>query len=135
MADFGQFANRIRELGRRVETGSDELVIKTALAVSQTVTLATPVDTGRARGNWQAEVGTPATEEVDREDESGRATIEINAQVIQTYEGTAQAVYLSNNLPYIGRLNEGHSAQAPAGFVEQAVAEGVRAVRGTRVTH
>jgi len=25
-------------------------------------------------------------------------------------------------------LNEGHSAQAPAGFVEQALAEGVRRV-------
>jgi formaldehyde-activating enzyme involved in methanogenesis len=32
---------------------------------------------------------------------------------------------VSNNVPYINRLNEGHSAQAPAGFVQQAVAKAV----------
>ena len=30
-------------------------------------------------------------------------------------------VYISNNLPYIQRLNDGYSQQAPENFVESAV--------------
>ncbi len=31
-------------------------------------------------------------------------------------------LFLSNNVPYISRLNDGSSGQAPAGFVQAAIA-------------
>ncbi len=37
-------------------------------------------------------------------------------------------IFISNNVPYIGRLNNGHSAQAPSGFVEMAVRRAAKLV-------
>jgi hypothetical protein len=79
-----------------------ELTEKQFLELSQKITLdvhaalvkATPVDTGRARQGWQAETPQNVNE---------HGTIE-------------------NNVEYIGVLNDGHSTQAPANFVENVVA-------------
>ena len=80
----------------------------------------TPVDTGRARGNWQATIGSPFV----GEDDSGNI---MKAQsVIPRRAGSV--VYLTNNVPYIGSLEyDAHSSQAPAGMVRISVAlfEGV----------
>jgi hypothetical protein len=37
-------------------------------------------------------------------------------------------MHITNNLPYIVRLNQGYSAQAPAGYVEQGVLAARRAI-------
>ena len=80
----------------------------------------TPVDTGRARGNWQCTIGAPFI----GEDASGSVMKANN--VIPRRAGSV--VYLTNNVPYIGRLEyDGHSRQAPNGMVRVSVAlfEGV----------
>jgi len=130
--DLGQFARRMKELGRQIEVNSNDAAIETALAASTAVTLATPVDTGRARANWQAELGSPITEPTDAEDQAGSDTINRNRSRIRSRRGE-QPIFLSNNLPYIGALNAGSSAQAPANFVETAVQAGVRAIRKARL--
>lgn len=132
MPSLGEFARRIRRRARQIEEGVDEVVIKTAGAVNQAVVLATPVDTGRARANWQVGLGAPERAVREEEDPSGSGTIGRNNLVISG-RAPRQTIYLSNNVDYIGRLNEGSSSQAPAGFVEEAVAAGVRAVRSARV--
>lgn len=131
MADLGTFAKRIRKIGQNIEKNSDEAVRRCALSVDATVVLATPVDTGRARGNWQVELNAPAVGATDNVSPSGREAIEQGKATIAGYKGGTKeaAVHITNNLPYIGRLNEGHSAQAPAGFVEKAIEVGVQAVR------
>ncbi|MGM0422338.1 MAG: hypothetical protein ACQEQL_04470 [Pseudomonadota bacterium] len=35
-------------------------------------------------------------------------------------------VYIANGLPYIRRLNDGHSSQQPEGFIEEAIQVGIR---------
>ncbi|WP_199556401.1 HK97 gp10 family phage protein [Sandaracinobacteroides hominis] len=79
-----------------------------------------PVDTGRFRGNWQVDIGRAPEDELDTTDKSGAAT---KAKGSATIAGAApfEPIYLVNNLPYAGALNDGHSRQAPAGFVEAAV--------------
>ena len=130
---LGAFGRRMRRLiAPRLARNADEMVRRTAVAVNQTVTLATPVDTGRARGNWQAEVGRPLLEETDRLDPGGATTVSANNVRIAAYSGQG-SVFLSNNVPYINRLNQGHSAQAPAGFVEISIAAGVAAARRGRL--
>jgi hypothetical protein len=47
--------------------------------------------------------------------------------------GKNAEVHISNNLPYIGALNDGHSKQAPADFVRLAVMDGLATVRGVKV--
>lgn len=129
MADLRQFAGRIRVTGKRVEDNAQALVRKVAVAVDGAVVIATPVDTGRARANWQVAIGATPTGVVDAVDKSGQAAISQGESVISRYKG-GDTVHITNNLPYIGRLNDGHSAQAPAGFVESAVLVGVAAVQG-----
>ncbi len=120
MASLRIFAQRIRRLAGRVEKNANLVVINTAIAIDQVVVLATPVDTGRARGNWQVGVGVAMRGELDRLDTSGNATIAENTVRAKTRK-LGQDIFISNNLPYIVSLNEGSSSQAPAGFVEEAV--------------
>jgi len=49
--------------------------------------------------------------------------------VILSSSGRAESVHISNDAPYIGRLNAGSSSQAPAGFVQRAIADGIRAAK------
>lgn len=72
------------------------------------VIMSTPVDTGRARGNWQTTTETPATGEVDRTGETGSI-----AEVHAKSGGVGSVTFLTNNLPYIMKLEEGHSDQSP----------------------
>lgn len=138
MTDLRTFAGRIKVVGKRVEDNADRLTRKVALAVDAAVVIATPVDTGRARSNWQVSLGEAASgtreafsEGKDRSTESAntQAALEEGKAVISEYKGGTD-IHITNNLPYIGRLNEGWSAQAPSAFVEKAVLVGVAAVQG-----
>lgn len=97
---------------------------KVVLAVDAAVVLATPVKSGRARSNWIPTIGTASdaviTKDEDKYDKTGGEAIAA-AQGIAEGIKFGSTVYISNNLPYINRLNQGHSQQAPAGFVEKAV--------------
>lgn len=132
MPSLAQFARRIRKRGLQVEVNVDKLVAQVAIVIDQTVVSSTPVDTGRARANWQASIGTPITEELDAEDVSGQDTISRNNAVIKRRK-SGQSVWLSNNLSYIEALNNGSSAQAPANFVQLAVQAGIAFLRRRKV--
>lgn len=86
------------------------------------VVLKTPVDTGRARGNWQVSIGQPINEVFEGTDKIGNATIERGFSIasnIAPYE----IVYISNNIYYIIYLENGSSDQAPAGMVALTIEE------------
>jgi hypothetical protein len=62
------------------------------------------------------------------------AAIEQAAAVIEGYDiDKNRSIHISNNLPYIGPLNDGHSKQAPAAFVQMAVMDGLATVRGAKI--
>jgi len=90
------------------------------------LTRVTPVDTGRARGNWFVGIRVPVRT-IDNNRKATSAVIEgvnaINsAKAIEYPE-----IVISNNLPYIERLNDGYSTQAPKKFVESEIDRVVRA--------
>lgn len=86
----------------------------------------TPVDTGRARGNWVTSVGSPAQGEIDREDKPGTTVI---AEIVaKTPEGAGQETFMSNSLPYIEALEYGSSQKAPDGMVRRNLARVQRIV-------
>lgn len=132
MADLRTFARRIRRLAGRTAKNVNQTVIRTAIAVDQAVVLATPVDTGRARGGWQAAIDSPIRDQIERLDLGGSETISANNSVIKTRR-LGQEVFISNNVRYIEFLNEGSSAQAPAGFIEMAVQAAATVVARARV--
>lgn len=127
MAELGDLNGILKKAGNTIAENADRLTRRCALAIDAAVVLATPVDTGRARANWQVEIGSPASGTVDPTDKSGQAALDAGKKVIEGYK-SGDAIYITNNLPYIERLNDGWSAQAPAGFVEQAINVGTAAI-------
>ena len=79
----------------------------------------TPVDTGRARGNWQTSVSAPKTNTIERRGEAGSLN-----EMRNNLGGLDSTTYLTNNLPYIEALEHGHSIQArsPDGMVRKNIA-------------
>lgn len=131
--DLANFARRMALLGRKTQENIDKLVRKVVLTAHQSVVLATPVDTGRARGNWQVAVGDPPTATTPLLSPTGIEAIIAGARALAAYKD-GDDVHIINNLPYIGRLNAGSSAQAPAGFIEAAIAAGVTAAANAKIT-
>jgi len=85
----------------------------------------TPVDTGRARGNWNVGIGAPnvSTKPEDHGfDKSGRGAIAEGTQVALNLK-SGEVAYITNSLPYIPALNQGSSSQMPAGWIELTMAE------------
>lgn len=76
----------------------------------------TPVDTGRARANWQVTQDAPAMGEVDGTDKGGGATIGGGSTAALSAPAYSET-FITNNLPYIEALEGGSSKQAPAGML------------------
>jgi hypothetical protein len=139
--NLSEFARRMTQHGITVEKNGTKVARTVALAVDQTVVIATPVDEGRARANWQVRVGPAATDVIpayvpgkggNTGAQNAQAAMEQGKIAISTAQ-PGQEIHITNNLPYIGALNDGHSAQAPAGFVEQAVKAGIETVRASKL--
>lgn len=71
---------------------------------------------GLFRGNWQLSVDMPTLTETGRIDPTGaEATAENLAAIPEQAFG--HVYYLTNNVPYANRIENGWSRQAPAGVV------------------
>jgi len=139
---FSQFPRRMTMRGAEVATGASFIVRKVALVVDQALVFSTPVDKGVARSNWRVSIGEPldgiipayAPGEGLGASETSNAQAAISqAQAVIGRQMPGQAISIANNLPYIERLNQGWSRQAPAGFIDSSVAAAVAAVGGVRV--
>lgn len=126
MSDMKSFSKQIRLTAKTVEQNVDRLVRKVALAVDTAVVMGTPVDTGRARANWQVSVGDapdgvlfPEPEKPPSPEAGAQRSLDEAQQKVAEYKGRG-IIHVTNNLHYIEKLNAGSSAQAPAGYVEQA---------------
>lgn len=87
--------------------------------------ISTPVDTGRARWGWQCTINAPSQELPPEGDYTFpdvlSRTAELNEFTI------ADTIFIANSVPYVLKLNAGSSKQAPARFIEKAVARGGKA--------
>ena len=98
----------------KANSNMDTVVRKVVLDLGTSIVFGSPVDTGRFRANWQYAFGRVPSGTLDVLDKSGQGSIDkINAGLKFT-EGIH---YLTNNLPYAQRLEDGYSKQAPAGMV------------------
>lgn len=138
--DLNSLNARMRALAQNIEHNIPVLVRKAGLAIDTTVVLATPVDKGRARSNWQVSLDAPIAGTIDpyapgdkgsTAGPNARGALEQGKAVIAAYR-LGKVINIVNNLAYIGRLNDGWSAQAPAGFVQIAVQRGLAAVKGVK---
>lgn len=132
---MASFAKSMQARAGKIPGRADQITRQIALAADRAVVMATPVDTGRARANWQATIGAPATGTVNGAPGKGASVAAATSQASAVIAGyrSGQVIFLTNNLPYIVPLNNGHSKQAPANFVESAVESVRRAARRARL--
>lgn len=128
----GSFAIQLAEFAEQAKDAIDSTLREVVIEIGNSVIRMTPVDTGRARGNWQFSIGAPAAgtlDVVDKDGSAAMARIEGDSLLFKAGE----TAYIVNNLPYAIPLEYGHSDQAPGGMVrvtlarfEQIIEEAVR---------
>jgi len=112
-----------------------------ALAMLRNLVSVTPVDTSRALSNWQIGLGRPFMFNLPAYAPGSRGSTESQsadqtmktAEYLLSFRKPGQTIYLSNNAPYIRKLNDGSSRQAAAGFIERAVVVGQKAAANVRL--
>lgn len=154
MGSLVQFSKNIRKRGRQVENAGTRFTKAVAKRALRALVTTTPVDTGNARSNWRVGIGASTSAEIPPYapgkklgiGETANAGAAISAGIARINSvrgksgvGLTTAIYITNNTGYIGNLpngkglNDGYSPQAPAGFIEAALADSTSAIRNLRV--
>lgn len=81
----------------------------------------TPRDTGWAKANWIPSLTAPVVTIAGSPDAISKADADAGLGAVLAFKLEDGAIFVSNNVPYIQRLDAGSSTQAPAGFVKQAI--------------
>lgn len=106
------------DFSKKVEDDVDAYQRQKALEILRALTVQSPVDTGRFKGNWRVGLSVKREGEVSYKDKGGAATLQRGFQVIERQKD-GQDIWISNNLPYAERLNEGWSDFAAPYMVER----------------
>lgn len=149
MGTLGDLSKSMANLSVRVEKGGPAIQRKVALEILRLVIYATPVGNkdiwlvpgkarvgyvgGRARANWFVGLGAAPSTVTEEVDESGSNTLGNGTTTIAA-SLPGQDIHLVNNLPYIVPLNQGHSHQAPEGFVERSILAGLELLKTLKVS-
>lgn len=122
-------AESLERKAKSIDEAASKLAVDTALTIVADLAYKTPVDTSQALSNWIVTVGSPSSEKIkphypgeggSTQKASAAETINKAREVLKSKK-PGQVIFITNNLPYIRRLNDGYSKQAPAGFVERSV--------------
>lgn len=109
MAEYG--IEDIHNFAKITEDKIEQIFRLSAIQLFKSVILKTPVDTGRARSNWQTEIGKFSKGEIDHIKNNEALIADM---INKVNEGTiAQGYFLANNLPYIQKLEYGGYPLAP----------------------
>jgi hypothetical protein len=113
----------IRDIGNYMGDQLEKLLRVTVLETDSRLKLQSPVDTGRFRVSWQ--IGENSATSTPMPEGSYGVGITpptgTNYQTGQERLGNYYSIH--NNLPYAEPLAQGHSKQAPAGWVDRTARE------------
>jgi len=113
-----EFAIDLKKFGKVTREQARMIFQKIALDLDSRIVLGTPVDTGRARGNWFPSLNSPSSAvDMSATDKSGAVAQGRLSGVIAGAK-LGDTIWQTNNLPYILPLENGHSGQAPEGMVD-----------------
>lgn len=134
------FTLDVKAFAERAAENADVVIRKLCIDLLSDIVLNTPVDSGRARANWQCSIGAPISGQLSFSGDTGKGITApkesaasadaINRGQAIAAHATGNVFWISNNLPYIYRLEfEGWSKQAPNGMVRLAIDRAQRAMR------
>lgn len=138
-----EFEREMLQFGLTAYKRSADAVRTAFVAIATDVITETPADVGTAKSNWLPSIGVPLEDVTipayvpgshgSTASENAEAAIGVAEGIARVYTDPAESLHLSNNLPYIEKLNGGSSTQAPALFFETAVARGAEAAKRVRL--
>ncbi len=109
-------------LQKNFESNISTLLSKTAIAIGSSLIMNTPRNTGHARANWLPSLDNPILSEIDANDYGGDATVSKLRAEAGKFSSNNKSINLTNNVPYINKLNQGHSdQQKDFGWVERII--------------
>lgn len=127
MADLKGFERDLDKFAASLNIGVEQVVKKIALDVFTGVVRKTPVDKGRARASWVIGVERPLNSpelSTDKTFSAAEAAQFANLELAELSRlKPFDTVFISNSLPYIEALEDGHSKQAPQGMVAVTLSE------------
>jgi len=117
------FESDMKKIQKRFDKGLANATAATLLAVTTQVIKGTPVDTGRAKANWQASINRPANGTVDSTDRSARGGKTVQAAIPVINQAVGKVYHLTNNVPYIGLLEfvPNYTKKTETGWVRKSV--------------
>ena len=116
-----------KKFAKTVEGDLNRHAKRLGIQILRSLTFVSPVDTGRFRNNWVVGIKRRNKETLGStksETKFAGAALQRGINVLKSYK--TGSIFVSNNLPYAGRLNDGHSTQAPANFVQKAIAKVIK---------
>lgn len=119
------FAKSLEKLGEYATTSVEQVIRKSCIDLYRMIIERTPVDTGRAKANWQIST----TDSDSTLSEKDGFTFNELKGIIESeisdfkFELHDNQVVIYNNLEYIEYLESGTSGQAPYGMVSLSLVE------------
>lgn len=129
-----QVVTNADEVMAELVDATEELVKKIAVNATSELVIDTPRDTSWARSNWIPNIGSPAQGTDGTAEQAAEGNVHFGRQqtgiadIITSYNIKKGAVFISNNVPYVLKLNEGTSDQAPSGFIQIAILNAIKQV-------
>ena len=125
------FSQKIKKFAEKAKLGYDEAAGNSLLGVSRSIIMMTPVgDTGVAQGGW-----VPSINDYQPTPPTKAGSVDLQKVETFAYNSVGKTYYLTNSVPYIGKLEfggypkpsrgektiNGFSTQAPQGMVRISV--------------
>lgn len=126
MGSLSDFAKSMEIAAQAIDGNVEKAIKDVAKNVGTMVIYSTPIDTSRARLNWQTTLDQPATSKLLQYPEKPTDPSVGTASALENLRATVdkytigKTVFITNNIEYIQKLNDGSSSQAPANFVAKA---------------
>ena len=118
------FGRELEEFQKKAMENTDKTIRGIKLSLFKAVIYDTPVLSGRLRGNWQTSTGSPKRGLVQR-----RFGPKAFSEAAQKAGGLGDVTYLTNNLPYAEKIENGRSSKAPEGMLRRNFAKIQRIVQ------
>lgn len=126
MSNAAKFNAELEKAATKIQGDFQKFYRQVCLEVLKRIVLRTPVDTGRARGNWQLEIGRAASGVLSvGGSEDSMADLAISKGITKLSQiPPFSLVHITNNLEYIYYLEyDKRSQQFPEGMVEITLTE------------
>lgn len=145
MATPEQFAQELNRIALSIEPNTASVMRRVVGQLLEDVVRGTPVDTGKARSNWQVTLGAPSHTVIGPyapgkklgigENSNANAAIAAGQAALRNItEGTLETpVVVSNSVFYIDTLRRGTSRQQPVDWVDIALRKAATSLRLTNL--